>query len=296
MYISTETASFEKYGDHKKIIKLLKDSGFDAYDFSVFHGDMGDRLVTSDDYLEKARELRAYADEIRIVCNQAHAPFPSATSDRYPRFEMTTAEYNEWVHAKIERSIEVAGILGAKVIVVHPWNDYTAEENAVLYQSFEAAARKANVKIGVENMWNWYAGEPTASAAACSHHDDFKAHLELLPKDVFVACVDLGHAEMAGLNTNAVDMLKTLGERVEALHIHDNDLKNDCHYLPYTLWMDFDKIISALKEIGYKGDVTLESPGFMPRLPLELYPQGARFMAQVADHIRKKLLENSEKV
>ncbi|MBQ8295602.1 MAG: hypothetical protein IJX87_04115 [Clostridia bacterium] len=70
--------------------------------------------------------------------------------------------------------------------------------------------------------------------AACSHHDDFKAHLELLPADVFVACVDIGHAEMAGLSTSAAQMIETLGDRVLALHVHDVDLVHDNHQVPFT--------------------------------------------------------------
>lgn len=293
MYISTETASFEKYGSLEEILKLLKNAGFDAYDFSMFHGGKGDALVTADDYLEKAKALRAYADELGIVCNQAHAAFPTATDDNYPRFNMSTDAYNAWVHKKIVRSIEVVGVLGAKVIVIHPWNYYTLEENTRLYKSFEAAARKANVKIGVENMWNWKSGEPTACAAACSHHDDFKAHLDALPSDVFVACVDLGHAEMKGLDTSAEIMIKMLGKRVEALHIHDNDLSKDSHALPYTLSIDFEKVINALKEIGYQGDVTLELAYFINKFPLELYPQGARFMAEIANYMREKISKKS---
>ena len=292
MYISTEINSFSAYGENEKILSLLKEAGFDAYDFSMFYGSRADEWLSLDDYIERAKAFRAYADGIGMVCNQAHAPFPTATNDKFPRFHFTTEEYNAWAHKKIERAIEVAGILGAKIIVVHPWNYYTPEENVRLYRSFEGTARKAGVKIGVENMWNWESGAPTASPAACSHHVDFKTHLSLLPKDVFVACLDIGHAEMAGLDTSAVEMIETLNEDLQALHIHDNDLAHDSHMLPYTAKVDFEKIIAVLKKIGYKGDVTMEADTYIKRFPLALYPQGARLMAEIADYIRKKLLEN----
>lgn len=293
MYISTEINSFSKYGDNRKIIKLLKDAGFTAYDFSMFYGSNADKeILEADDYIERAKAFRAYADGIGLPCNQAHAPFPSATNDDYPRFGMSTAEYNRYAHEKITRSIEVAGILGAKCIVVHPWNCYTPEQNAELYKSFEETARKAGVRIAVENMWNWDPGAPTASAAACSHHDDFLKHLELLPSDLFVACVDIGHAEMAGLDTSAAQMLERLGDRVQALHIHDNDLAHDNHALPYSLRIDFAAVIDALKKIGYKGDVTLEADTYVRKFPLELYPQAAGFMAAVANDFKEKISQN----
>ncbi len=283
MYISTEINSFSAIGDNRRILAMLKDAGFTAYDYSMFHGSIADReVISQNDYIERAKAFRAYADGIGLACNQAHAPFPTVRPGN--------EAYNEEVFVKITRAIEVAGILGAKLVVVHPWNKYNAEENAALYRLFEDTARKAGIKIGVENMWNWNAGEPTACAAACSHHDDFKAHLDLLPKDVFAACVDIGHAEMAGLDTSAAVMIETLGERVEALHIHDNDLLHDSHMLPFQGGIDFQAVIDALKKIGYRGDITMEADQYIKKFPLKLYPQGARFLAEVAQYLRLAVL------
>lgn len=281
MEISTEIGSFRACKDNKKILRLLKDSGFTAYDFSMFRGELEDRLIDSDDYKSRAEELKAYADGIGIICNQAHAPFPTAVKGN--------EAYNEQAFPEIVRAIEVAGILGAKVCVVHPCNDYTAEENAALYRRFEPYARAAGVKIGLENMWNWDRAENHATKAACSRHDNFLAHLSLLDEGVFVACLDIGHAEMRGLETSAVEMIGTLGARLQALHIHDNDLRHDNHALPYTQGIDFSAVISALKGIGYKGDVTLEASGFLPRLPLNAYPAAVRLMADIAENIRSRL-------
>jgi len=287
MKISTEINSFRKLGDNKKVIKLLKDSGFDAYDFTMFFGGLADEWLQSDDYLREAKEFRAYADAIGIECNQAHAPYPTAIDEEHTRMGMNAAEYNPFAYEKICRAIEVAGVLGAKIIVVHPWNCYTKEQNAKLYLSFESVARKAGIKIGVENMWNWANGQ--ATTAACSHHDDFKAHLDLLPSDVFVACVDIGHAQMQGLNTSAAEMLETLDKRVEAVHLHDNNCINDNHALPFSMKIDFEPIIAALKKIEYKGDITLECPFCIQNNPVELLPVMAQHMAKVADYFRKRL-------
>ena len=284
MYISTEINSFAKLGDNRKIIKLLKDVGFTAYDYSMFYGSLADEVLYADNYIERAKAFRAYADGIGLPCNQAHAPFPTARKG--------DEEYNKKAFADICRAIEVSGILGAKVCVVHPCNDYTAEENAELYKRFEPIARKAGVKIGLENMWNWKSGAMHACAAACSQHDDFRKHLELLPSDVFVACLDIGHAEMAGLDTDAVRMIKTLNERLEPIHLHDNDCIHDNHALPYSLHIDFEAVIAAMKEIGYMGDITLESDTYVRKFPLELYPQAASFMAAVANDFKEKISKN----
>ena len=116
---------------------------------------------------------------------------------------------------KIVRAIEVSGILGAKICVIHPCNDYTPEENAILYKSFEPHARKAGVKIGLENVWSWPNGSVTAIPSACSHHENFRAHLDLLPADVFVACLDIGHAELQGQHSFLLARLRDTQHRCE---------------------------------------------------------------------------------
>ncbi len=275
MLVSTQTASFRKYGDMKKIIKLLKDAGFTAYDCSL-----GCEFKEPRNFLtkEEAKELRAYADEIGIVCNQTHAPYHSAL--------VGDDAYNEAMLNAIIETVELSGILGAKICVVHPANDYTPEQNAeLLYKKLEPHARKAGVKIAVENMWNWDYDKNQALKCACSHHENFAKHMSLLPEDVFVACLDLGHAEMRGLDTDCVQMIETLGKRIGCIHIHDNDLHDDTHDLPYLNKMDFNKIFATLKKVGYTGDVTFEE-NFNTHFPLEMYPACAKFLCELGNYFK----------
>ena len=280
-YISTEIESFKQYGNAWEIVKMLKEVGFTAYDASMFTGGVFDEILYAENWEEKAREFRAYADSLGIACNQSHAPFATARKG--------DEEYNAKMLPKIKRAIEVSGILGAKICVVHPCNNYTAEENAKLYKNFEETAIKAGVKIAVENMWNWKQGSPVATNAACSHHDDFKKHMELLNKDVFVACVDIGHAEMAGLNTSAVEMLETLGDWVQCMHLHDIDGVKDNHQVPFTQKVHFAKIIEAFKAINYQGDVTLEVAYAPVKTPKALQKPLAKYLAEIAKYFKDEL-------
>ena len=277
-YTSIDIESMHKYGTAEEIVKLVKESGFTAYDASMFTNGVLDGILYAENWEEKAQVFRAYADSLGILCNQAHAPYPAVKKD--------DEAYNEWIFPRLVRALDVAAIFGAKVCVVHPCNDFTLEENVAFYKRLEPYARKAGVKIGVENMWNWETGSPTATEAACSHHEDFKTHLELLPADVFVACLDLGHAEMAGLNTSAVQMIETLSDRLEALHIHDVDGLHDNHQIPFSQSMDFEKILQTLKKVGYKGDVTLESSYFLMKVPKQLIEAACRYAAAVAGYFQ----------
>ena len=291
MLISTEISSWRGVGSDEKTISLLKESGFTSYDYSMFassgKANLGYELLVSDDYKEKARALREYADSIGMPCNQTHAPFPTARKGN--------EEYNKEAKERTHRAIEISGILGAKYCVVHPCNDYTPEENAQMYKEFIQTAKNAGVKIATENMWNcvgWGTPQFRATPAACSDHENFKRHMELLmelDKDVFCACVDIGHSEMKGLETSAVQMLETLGEHVACIHLHDVDLVNDNHHLPFICNIDYNPIIEAFKKIGYKGDITLESNTFAYNLPVELLPAGARYASSVANYFKQKI-------
>ena len=108
-------------------------------------------------------------------------------------------------------------------------------------------------------MWNWNNELDQASSAACSHHDDFVAHIKAVNDPGFVACLDIGHAEMKGLGTSAKQMILALGDKLEALHIHDNDRWHDSHRIPFSMDINWDEVVGALKKINYKGVFTLEA-------------------------------------
>ena len=107
MKISTEISSFRPYGENRDVLRLLKEGGFDAYDFSMFRGDR-ERLIDEPHYLRGAEKLREYGESIGISCNQTHAPFPTVR----PGDEA----FNAVMFDEIVRAIEVSGALGAAVL------------------------------------------------------------------------------------------------------------------------------------------------------------------------------------
>ena len=78
-----------------------------------------------------------------------------------------------------------------------------------------------------------------------------------------VACLDIGHAEMRTAGDGAVNMIRKMGHRIKALHLHDNDLLHDSHQLPFSMNIDFSSVVKALKEIGYSGYFTLEAKSYL---------------------------------
>lgn len=258
MKISTEIGSIARHVGMEKAVELCAKAGFDAWDFSMFtmcHIDWGTwqpvhdpNELNSIHYLKFARQLKKIASDNGIVCNQSHAPFPVEVPA---------------VHAFLKRAIECTAEVGGQICVIHPHNGQTAEQNAEMYAQLLPFAKSCGVKIATENMWNWDKEKNESSFAACATAEDFIKHVDLVNDDSFVACLDLGHAEMRGSGDGAVNMIRKLGHRLKALHIHDNDCWHDSHQIPFSMNIDFAAIVKALKEINYQGYFTLEADAFL---------------------------------
>ena len=120
MLLSTEISSLSRTLGEIPAVEMLAKAGFDAYDLSLFA--MGRDVncpFCKDDYRAYAEALRQAADRAGIVCNQAHAPFPSSVGD---------PEQDAVIYGQIVRSMEIAAIAGAKIIVVHPKQHLTYRE------------------------------------------------------------------------------------------------------------------------------------------------------------------------
>lgn len=261
--ISTEIDSTASTVGEEKAIEMIAKAGFDAWDFSMF-GNIAkwswrtnlvtpaDHPLATDNYLAYVRKLKKIGEDNGIFCNQSHAPFPTAP---------------QGIKDVLKRSIECTAEAGGKICVIHPENNKSPEENAEMYINLLPFAKSMGVKIATENMWNWNRELDQAAPAACSDHDNFLAHIKAVNDDYLVACLDIGHAEMRGLNTDLVKMIRTLGSSLQALHIHDNNKHKDNHTLPGLMDIDFDAMVTELKKIDYKGEFTLECNGFIKSQP-----------------------------
>ena len=259
MKISTEIGSAAKLVGYERAIELVGKAGFDAWDLTIYpmakwdwtsgcFFDTGSPFLM-DNYASYFKELRKIGEAYGMVCNQSHAPFP---------IKVMTDDV-------LKRAIECTAIVGGEICVIHPNNDKSAEENAEMYLRLLPFAKEYGVKIATENMWNWYKDEPTSSPAACSLAEDFVRHIDVVADPYFVACLDIGHAEMRGSGDGAVRAIRALGKMLAALHVHDNDKLHDSHLMPFTADIDFEPIAKALADVGYTGYVTLEADRHLER-------------------------------
>ncbi len=69
-------------------------------------------------------------------------------------------------------------------------------------------------------------------------------------------------------------MIRALGNRLQALHIHDNDCWHDSHQIPFSMSIDFDAVVKALKDIHYSGYFTLEASSYLEAFTPETTQKG----------------------
>lgn len=278
MKISTEIESAAKKIGERKAVELYAKAGFDAWDFSLANRSRfvfsenkvldatGNTLST--DMIKYAKELKKIGLDNGIFCNQSHAPFPSIRPE---------------IRDTFKKVIEMTAEAGGKICVIHPCNDFSPEQNAEMYAEFLPFAKSHGVKIATENMWNWDNQKDEALPAACCDEKSFVAHVDAINDEYFVACLDIGHAEMRGLNATAVGLIKALGnKRLKALHLHDNDKHYDTHQIPMSMDIDYVAVVNALKEIGYDGEFTLEANGYLEGFEVDDIFTGMKDLAKSA--------------
>lgn len=268
-------------------IRQIAAAGFDAFDMSLFRmfEDPQNYPLCRDDYRDYAKRLRAVADECGIICNQSHAPFSSSKGD--PAEDARRFE-------SIVRAIEIAAIMGARNIVVHPMQHlrYCEGENAARLEEMNMAfyrrlipyAAEYGIRIAVENMWQpkvlpYKEGERIWHSV-CSTPAEFCRYIDQLDSPWIVGCLDIGHVSLVDEDIPA--FIHALGrERLQCLHVHDTDGVSDLHTLPFFGTIDYAAVCAALAEIGYTGDITFEADNFFNTHPLASPAQNLRVMHAV---------------
>jgi len=154
----------------------------------------------------------------------------------------------------VKDSIKLCGDNGVETVVMHTnFNGTEVAPNQVgldcIKQMLEAA-ESGNVKIALEN------------------NDDLP-HLDYLLQNIdspnLGFCFDSGHWNLC---TPDVDLLGKYGDRLIAVHLHDNAGKQepveriwdqDLHLLPFDGITNFDKVARGIAKSKYNGPVMLES-------------------------------------
>jgi len=102
-------------------------------------------------------------------------------------------------------------------------------------------------------------------------------------------CWDIGHEECFA---DGKRFMNLFGEKVCALHIHDNYRihEGDCHMIPFDATVDFDRVARTLAEYNYEGTVMLEifrhiMPCYADVSAEEYYTRAAKAACRIRDMV-----------
>ncbi len=140
--------------------------------------------------------------------------------------------------------------LGSDVIIMHmPTAPVDALEADQFWgrlrrtlDALEPESRRYGVRIAIEN------GGP-------GHPDSIAPVFEMYPADYIGLCYDCGHGNLAG---DGLDWLDKLGNRLLAMHLHDNDGLSDQHKLPFTGTVDWQRLTRLIAKSTYNKWISLE--------------------------------------
>lgn len=292
MLLSVETYRlFKKLGEEGGITAAAE-AGFDALDYSI-NGIAPEDALPFQEAVAHAENLRKMAEKAGICFNQAHA--------RFPVYREGDETYNEKMLICVKEDIRLASVLGAKNIIVHPFEvknggkymDAAAQKEANLrfYRELESTALENGIKIALENLNGWDQDKNCYAPTVCSYAAWLGEYLDELNPAAFTACLDVGHSNITGEAPDKA--IHILGKnRLTALHIHDNDGFGDAHDIPFAGTIDWYELTKALGEIDYQGDFTYEAINFLGRQEAKNLPAGLRYQAKMGRCFMKNIEEH----
>ena len=279
MKIATTIGEVYKYEPiPANALRCYQGTGFRYFDYNFYTVHTGNSPFLQDsdkEWKQQVEDAGNAAADYGFKFVQAHAPGynPLGKADDHQACLRT-----------MYRSVEACGMLGIPTIVVHgsmaPYYVYPMDSEAFFKYTREFlsgmldAAEKYGVTICVENSTSKWMRDMYYPRTAA----EMNAWVEYMDHPLLKCCWDTGHSLLEG-KTDQYDEIKTLGDNLKAVHIHDNDGLYDEHIAPYCGIMKMDPFIQALKEIDFRGYFTFESDAFMnkvngdgpaSKLPLEL--------------------------
>lgn len=283
MNVSTSLNVF--FGPENSVPDMVRRSAAVGYvSLDMNYWDYQKKMLQSTPQEEEAwaREIRGSADAHGVRFTQMHGPVhgPNFTNLAH---DMTLESFEKL----LERSLRSAAILGIPWVVLHPTN-VTREEsesfqdalgyNIQFYRKLIPVLEQTGVGIALENM--------ISRSTAPRHFALPEEQVELidaLNHPLIGACWDTGHGHITGLSQAA--SLRTLGSRLKATHIQDNDGAKDQHLLPYQGTISWSEVIHTLKEIGFSGDFTYETHNSIRILPDGIRDAGLKYALDLGNYV-----------
>ncbi|MDD4494280.1 MAG: sugar phosphate isomerase/epimerase [Eubacteriales bacterium] len=213
-------------------MRLIKEAGFD-----------GVLLLWADYFDKNYKQFPEYARSAGLFVENAHAPYINANA----LWEDTLDGQDAC--QEIIACVEDCSVYNIPALIMHPENK-KGTEMVELPSDFTIgidrmkriidAAERFNINIAVENM---------------SRPEYLECIFKNIQSEKLGFCFDSGHWNVF---TPETELLKLYGDKLLALHLHDNNSTDDWHSLPFSGVLDWNAVASKLKSISYNGSIALE--------------------------------------
>ena len=213
--------------------RLIKEAGF--------KGIAG--LLWQNDFDKDYQSFPQYASDIGLYIESIHAPW-WGVNDMWDDSEIGQAFITE-----ILELIKVCSFYKIPTLVLHPehkngteYSELPIDFNIGLdrIKTIIIEAERLGINIAIENMCR-----PEYLDCIFSNIDSKRLGF----------CFDSGHWNVFMPD---IDLLSLYGNRLMALHLHDNDGKEDWHALPLTGNINWNEMANKLRKTQYSGDISLE--------------------------------------
>ena len=278
-FLSVEDWNREKVV-HTDFAKL-KELGYNAMDSNHFC-DVNCYLsnVPEEEFEAFLKEEKRLGEENGIWINQVHGSWPV-----YDEYEDRREKHLD----HMRKCIRGAYYVGAEVVVYHPimpegwWKEsdpeFSFKMNVEKFSELADYAAGYGIKIAVENL--------PFPPIALAKTENIRKLVDEINKPNVGICLDTGHANV--FKSDIGDIVRICGDKLFCLHVHDNKgYHDDSHQVPFLCGIDWHKFMKALKEIDYKGVLSLESYAYgigRKDMPPHLVDMFLKFEAETAKYL-----------
>ena len=193
------------------------------------------------------------AKEKNIQIPACHLSFYMPSPDN----ELLMEQYSK----TLKCGIDAAAFMGIKLAVVHPIALYSSKvkygdwvrANMNFLSPIVEYAKGQGVKICIENMPSDAKKEVVGDHLYGSCAINISSLAEKLGVGI---CFDVGHANISGYKIS--EQMEILKNKIDILHIHDNDGVKDEHLVPFEGSIDWSDVAEGIKASDFSGVLDVE--------------------------------------
>ena len=257
----------------REALELCRNSGFRIVDHLT--------PVLDADWLEQAERLRDEMDCLGMTVHQSHCPFFRYKPGGLELF----AEY-------APRAVKAADVLGSKILVIHA-DEYREADSFDFHRILDktreylapviASCAEKGIRPAIENLFeDGFGTRCGARSRFTAQTEEVLAVIDSFRGSGIGCCWDSGHAHCA-YGERMFEEFEKLSPHVICTHLHDNSYGHDMHKAAFVGSLDWECLMTHLKNSGYSGDFTWEF--VYERFPDELFPDYLQFVHKTGEYL-----------